>query len=33
MLKHAKGDYDVFRSYRVIALIQAYSKIARRIIN
>jgi len=31
--KPAKGDYDAFASYRVIALMQTFSKIAERIIN
>jgi len=31
--KPAKGDYDAFASYRVIALMQTFSKIVERIIN
>jgi len=31
--KPAKGDYDAFASYRVIELMQTFSKIAERIIN
>jgi len=31
--KPSKGDYDAFASYRVIALMQTFSKIAERIIN
>jgi len=31
--KRAKGDYDVFASYRVIALMQTFSKIPESIIN
>ena len=31
--KPAKEDYDAFSSYRVIALMQIFSKIAERIIN
>jgi len=31
--KPAKGDYNAFASYRVIALMQTFSKIAKRIIN
>jgi len=31
--KPAKGDYDAFASYRVIALMQIFSTIAERIIN
>jgi len=31
--KPAKGDYDAFESYRVIALMKTFSKIAERIIN
>jgi len=31
--KPAKGDYDAFASYRVIALMQTFSKIAERIFN
>ena len=31
--KPAKGDYDAFASYRVIALMQTFAKIVERIIN
>ena len=31
--KPAKEDYDAFSRYRVIALMQTFSKIAKRIIN